>query len=108
MVLRMARPTRRKEPSFIQFHKRIPADIQRKTSGQRITVTFPADVCPSGGYRPDQNAQRFPQWGGGDALRPHSPQMPVLYSVEDGFAPPTKLKPFDACLPTGECPFRRA
>jgi len=44
MVLRMARPTRRKESSFLWFRKRVPADVQRTASGKRISFSFPAEV----------------------------------------------------------------
>jgi hypothetical protein len=41
MVLRMARPTRRKESSLLQFRRRIPADVQQAAVGRRVAFTFP-------------------------------------------------------------------
>jgi integrase len=44
MVLHMTRPTRRPRSSFLQFRKRVPADIQRVASGRPVAVSFPAGV----------------------------------------------------------------
>jgi hypothetical protein len=42
MVLQMTRPTRRPRSSFLQFRKRVPADIQAAANGRRFLVHFPA------------------------------------------------------------------
>ena len=45
MVLLMARPTKRPDSPFLQFRKRVPADVLERARGQRITFTFPsADI----------------------------------------------------------------
>lgn len=41
MVLCMARPTRRRGTSNLTFRKRVPADVLRKTQGQRATFRLP-------------------------------------------------------------------
>ena len=43
MVLRMTRPTKRTESSFLTFRKRVPADILAKAKGQSVTIQFPAE-----------------------------------------------------------------
>ncbi|MDP2409616.1 MAG: site-specific integrase [Pseudolabrys sp.] len=43
MVLRMARPTRRRGSTRSQFRKRVPDDVLRKARGQRITFRLPND-----------------------------------------------------------------
>ena len=42
MVLRMAAPVRRKTTSFLQFRKRIPADLRGRAGGTPLVVEFPA------------------------------------------------------------------
>lgn len=41
MVLRMTRPTKRTDSSFLTFRKRIPADLQKKARGRHVTFQFP-------------------------------------------------------------------
>jgi hypothetical protein len=85
MVLRMARPTRRKDSSFIWFRKRIPADIQRTAGGQRITFTFPADVSgdPQPFHLDDEIAKRT-MFGGLVASGWHTAAITMRLLVEGG------------------------
>ena len=43
MVLRMTRPTRRSDSSFLQYRKRVPGDIQKAAYGQCASVKFPSE-----------------------------------------------------------------
>ncbi|WP_368413395.1 tyrosine-type recombinase/integrase [Dongia sp.] len=45
MVLRMTRPTKRPESSFLTFRKRVPADILAKARGQSVTIHFPPSAA---------------------------------------------------------------
>jgi hypothetical protein len=44
MVLRMTRLTRRTDSSFLQYRKRVPADIQKAAYGRRASIQLPSDV----------------------------------------------------------------
>jgi integrase len=41
MVLRMTRPAKRPDSTFLTFRKRVPADIREKAKGLRVTFQFP-------------------------------------------------------------------
>lgn len=44
MALRMPRPVRRRDTSFLSFRARVPADIVDATKGQAIALAFPAEA----------------------------------------------------------------
>ena len=44
MVLRMTRPTRRPDTSFLWYRKRVPAGVRKAAHGQCVAVTFPSEV----------------------------------------------------------------
>ena len=44
MVLAMARPTSRPNSAFLQFRKRVPADVLKKARGQQIVFNLPPDL----------------------------------------------------------------
>jgi integrase len=44
MVLRMTRPTRRPDSSFLQYRRRVPADVQKVAYGRSASINFPSDV----------------------------------------------------------------
>jgi len=41
MVLRMTRPAKRPDSTFLTFRKRVPADLQQKARGRAVTFQFP-------------------------------------------------------------------
>ncbi|HEX6957772.1 MAG TPA: DUF6538 domain-containing protein [Ferrovibrio sp.] len=41
MVLRMTRPAKRPDSTFLIFRKRVPADLQQKARGRTVTFQFP-------------------------------------------------------------------
>ncbi len=44
MALRMPRPVRRRDTSFLSFRARVPADIVDAAKGQAIALAFPAEA----------------------------------------------------------------
>lgn len=44
MVLRMTRPTKRKESKNLLVRKRVPRDVLSKATGRRLVLTFPAQT----------------------------------------------------------------